>query len=64
MKVSFSIVCFSAACAFADIDVRFDVDIQKDLQPISPLIYGTNSDKLGAAEGVAFRRSGGNRLTG
>ena len=48
----------------AAVDVNISVDLTKDNRAISPLIYGTNSDYLGAAEGVTFRRQGGNRLTG
>lgn len=48
----------------ADINVRFDVDLNKNVRGISPLIYGSNSDELTQADGVTFRRSGGNRLTG
>lgn len=48
----------------ADIEVRFDVDVASANRPISPLIYGTNSDVVAAADGVTFRRQGGNRLTG
>ncbi len=53
-----------AGTSFADIQVRFDVDLGKNIRPISPLIYGSNTDDLTQADGVAFRRSGGNRLTG
>ena len=48
----------------ADIDVRFDIDLGKNNRDISPLIYGSNSDELTQGDGVTFRRSGGNRLTG
>lgn len=50
--------------AAADVDVRIDVDVSRDNRHISTLIYGTNSDQLGASEGITFRRQGGNRLTG
>jgi mannan endo-1,4-beta-mannosidase len=48
----------------ADVAVDFKIDLGKDNHPISPLIYGSNSDELTAEDGVTFRRSGGNRLTG
>lgn len=48
----------------AAVDVSISVDLAKDNRAISPLVYGSNSDYLGAVEGVAFRRQGGNRLTG
>jgi mannan endo-1,4-beta-mannosidase len=48
----------------AEVAVSFTVDLSKDVKPISPLIYGSNSDDITAADGVVFRRSGGNRLTG
>lgn len=53
-----------AAAAGAEINVTFTIDILKENRAISPLIYGSNSDDLTAADGVFFRRSGGNRLTG
>ncbi len=48
----------------ADIPVRFEMDLGKNIRAISPLIYGSNTDELTKADGVTFRRSGGNRLTG
>jgi mannan endo-1,4-beta-mannosidase len=48
----------------ADIAVDFKIDLGKDNHPISPLIYGSNTGELTADDGVTFRRSGGNRLTG
>ncbi len=48
----------------AEVDVQITVDVGRDVRPISPLIYGTNFEGLGASEGVTLRRSGGNRLTG
>lgn len=61
-----STICLALglAPAVAAVDVAVSVDLSKDNRAISPLVYGTNSDYLGAAEGVAFRRQGGNRLTG
>src|SRR4051812_41137171 len=48
----------------AEIAVRFDIDLAKEVHSISPFIYGVNSDGMGATEGISLRRSGGNRLTG
>lgn len=48
----------------ANISVQFQIDVTKDVHPISPYIYGSNTDELTQNEGVTFRRSGGNRLTG
>lgn len=53
-----------AAHARADLAVQFDIDVSKDVKAISPLIYGSNFDGIPASAGVAFRRMGGNRLTG
>jgi mannan endo-1,4-beta-mannosidase len=53
-----------AAAPRAEIAVQFGIDISKGNKLISPLIFGSNSDDLTAADGVAFRRSGGNRITG
>jgi mannan endo-1,4-beta-mannosidase len=52
------------SASFADLNVAFEVDLLKDAHPISPWIYGTNTESLGGNEGVTFMRSGGNRLTG
>ena len=48
----------------ANISVQFQIDVTKDVHPISPYIYGSNTDELTQNEGVTFRRIGGNRLTG
>ncbi len=58
------IVLSSATLTLADIGIQFDIDITKDQHPISPYIYGSNTDSLTADDGITFRRSGGNRLTG
>lgn len=48
----------------AEVAVQFSIDISKENRAISPLIFGSNNDEITAADGVAFRRSGGNRITG
>jgi hypothetical protein len=53
-----------AAGVQAEVAVTFQIDLGKENHAISPLIFGSNSDQLTAADGVTFRRSGGNRLTG
>src|SRR5688572_16092840 len=63
-KTAFAVACLAFGLSRADIEVRFDVDVSTANRPISPLIYGTNSDAVTAADGVTFRRQGGNRLTG
>lgn len=50
--------------SIANISVQFEINTTKNIHPISPYIYGSNSDELTDKEGVTFRRSGGNRLTG
>jgi mannan endo-1,4-beta-mannosidase len=64
MLTAFTVLVALTGPARADIEVRFDVDLGKDVRDISPLIYGSNSDEVTHADGVTFRRSGGNRLTG
>jgi mannan endo-1,4-beta-mannosidase len=64
MWIPYFALLLAAFPAFADIAVRFDVDLQKDARPISPWIYGTNTASLAGNEGVTLMRSGGNRLTG
>src|SRR5687767_4454768 len=63
-KTAFAVPILALGLSRAEIEVRFDVDVATSNRPISPLIYGTNSDVLTAADGVTFRRQGGNRLTG
>lgn len=60
----FGAALFCAAVAGAETTVDFAVDLAKDNRAISPLIFGSNSGDLTAEDGIAFRRSGGNRLTG
>jgi hypothetical protein len=52
---------FAAAATWAQVDVSFTVDTGTDLHPISPFIYGVNTQDYAAAPA---RRLGGNRLTG
>ncbi|MDB5105103.1 MAG: mannan endo,4-beta-mannosidase [Fibrobacteres bacterium] len=59
-----TVLAGAAARAAAEIPVSFQIDLAGENRPISPLIFGSNSDELTAADGVTFRRSGGNRLTG
>ncbi|HKP95607.1 MAG TPA: glycoside hydrolase family 44 protein [Fibrobacteria bacterium] len=54
----------AAKAARAEVAVDFKIDLGKENHAISPLIFGSNTGDLTAADGVAFRRSGGNRLTG
>jgi hypothetical protein len=59
------VVCAGlAAEPGAEVAVSFTIDVTRDVRAISPLIYGSNAGELTAADGVSFRRSGGNRLTG
>jgi mannan endo-1,4-beta-mannosidase len=53
-----------AAAPRAEVAVTFSIDISKENKLISPLIFGSNNDEITAADGVVFRRSGGNRITG
>ncbi len=61
-----SAVAVLASCigARAEVAVTFQIDLGKENRDISPLIYGSNSEDVKAADGVTFRRMGGNRLTG
>ena len=46
-------------------DLTFDVDTGKVIRPISPYVYGINSQKDdGNSSGATVRRMGGNRQTG
>lgn len=62
-SAAFAATVLFAGPAAAEIEVRFDVDIAKDIRHISPLVYGANGG-VGAGDGVTFFRSGGNRLSG
>ncbi|MDB5048449.1 MAG: hypothetical protein JWO30_1520 [Fibrobacteres bacterium] len=64
MNTGLAIGLAAAAAAYPEVAVTFQIDLTRETHVISPLIYGSNSDDLTAADGVTFRRSGGNRLTG
>lgn len=57
-------IAAGALRAGAEVAVAFKIDLGRDNHAISPLIFGSNSGELTAEDGVTFRRSGGNRLTG
>ncbi len=59
-----SLLIASAVYLHAAISAQFTIDLTKNVRTISPLIYGSNSEELTQADGITFRRSGGNRLTG
>lgn len=67
MKTGWTLILGAALAggtARAEVAVSFQIDLGKENRAISPLIYGSNSGDITAADGVTFRRSGGNRLTG
>jgi Glycoside hydrolase family 44 len=55
-------VCASAATAAAE-SIALQVQIHNELGPISPLIYGINSNDHARRPFIPFTRQGGNRLT-
>jgi Glycoside hydrolase family 44 len=51
------------AAAFARADVHFTIDVQKNVHPISPYIYGVNTALSGPYSRLTLTRMGGNRWT-
>jgi len=58
--------CAALACAFGSASaqtIQINVDVTKDVRPISPYIYGHNQPDWGAARSFTLVRQGGNRLS-
>ncbi len=61
---SISLILAGSVTAFADdTAVQFNIDLTKDLHPISRYIYGVNRKLEGDWAGLPLRREGGNRWT-
>lgn len=61
--ILFYMLLFNQAAIFSQINVTYTVNTSIGRKPISPYIYGSNSNLTGS-ENFFSRRAGGNRMTG